>query len=133
MSKVDLEGRERDDVRDIEREIRDWTARPTTRTPRMARTRVLARIEERRARPGWMLAAAATALVAVLAVGLLLRGSGTPYEPETVAAAGPPAPSQREAHGTGLLVYELESGTKMYMALAVTTSFTKATMEGNLQ
>ncbi len=119
-------------MRRIEREIRDWTARPPARSPQVARTRVLARIEERRPRTRWMFAAAA-AMVAALAVGLLLpRGPETPSEPPVrMASAEPSTSSPRETGGSGLLVYELESGTKLYMALAVTTPFAKTTLEGN--
>ena len=112
-----------DDLRRIEREIRDWTSRPLARPPRVARTRVLARIDERRPRGGWMFAAAA-AMVAVLAFGLLLpRTLETPSGPPVRTAPSEPSP--------GLLVYELESGTKLYMALAVTSPFAKTTMERN--
>ncbi len=131
MSEVDLEGRGREKMQDIEREIRDWTARPAARTPRMARQRVLARIEERRPRRGWLTAVATAAVAVALAFGLLPRGPGTPYEPPVVAGGSPAPSSPGEDGGAGLLVYELESGTKLYMALAVTTAFTKTTMEGN--
>lgn len=121
MSDVDPKGRRRNRLRRIEREIRDWTAAPPARSPRMARTRVLARIEERRTRSGWMFAAAAAAVV-LLALGLLLNGPEAPSE-STVIAAADPSP--------GLLVYELESGTKLYLALTVTTPIVPTTMEGN--
>ncbi len=146
-----------DDLKSIEREIRDWASRPPVRSPRMARTRVLARIDERRAwrllrvarrplgeqglgqrveslgssywgaRRRWGFAAAA-AMVAVLAVGLLLpRTPEAPSEPPVRMASTEPATSE----GAGLLVYELESGTKLYMALAMTTPLAETTMEGN--
>ena len=98
-----------DELRRIESEVRDWTRRAPTRSPRVARTRVLARIEDRRSRSGWMTAAAAAALAVALAVGLLPRG------PET--RSGPPATAFAEEPSPGLLVYELESGTKLYLAL----------------
>jgi len=117
-----------DELRRIEREIRDWTARPPERSPRVARTRVLARIEGVPTRPGWLAAAAAAALVVALAFGLLLRGPATHPGPPAEAAAAEPSP--------GLLVYELESGTKLYLALAVaatgvSTPEENATLEGN--
>ncbi len=119
-----------DDLRHIEREIRDWTARPPARSPRVARTRILARIEDRGARRRWLFAAAA-AMVVVLAVGLLLpRAPEAPSgEPVEIAAAETPPSSSRQAGEAGLLVYELESGTKLYMALV--TPLAKTTMEGN--
>ncbi len=113
------------------RRIRDWTSRPPARSPRVARTRVLARIEERRSRPRWRFAAAAAAIVVVLAFGLLLRRPEAPSGPPRIAASESPAPSRGASDGSGLLVYELESGTKLYMALAVTAPFAKTTMEGN--
>ncbi len=119
------------ELRRLEHEIRDWTSRPPARSPQVTRTRVLARIAERRSRPRWKFAAAAAAMVVVLAFGLLLRRPETPSGPPKMAASEPAAPSRGTAGGSGLLVYELESGTKLYMALAATTPFAKATMEGN--
>lgn len=116
MSEVDPKGRGRNHLGRIQREIREWTARPPARTPAAARTRVLARIEERPAR-GWLLAAVASAAVVVLAAGLLLRGPVTPSGPVAASSDSPPA-SRGPAGGAGLLVYELESGTKLYLALA---------------
>ena len=111
-----------DQLRQVRREIRDWAASPPTRSPRMARTRILAEITERRTRSGWMFAAAAVAAVALLALGLLLHGPGATSDSPEMAAA---------ETSKGLLVYELESGTKLYMALAATTSIPTTTMEGN--
>ncbi len=126
MSNAGPEGRKRDNLRRIEREIRDWTAGPPARSPRMARARVLARIPERRTPErrtwsGWIFAAAAAAAVALLALGLFLHGPEAPSD-STVIAAVEPSP--------GLLVYELESGTKLYLALAVTQPIVTTTMEG---
>ncbi len=130
MNDVDPKGRRRDTVQDIEREIRDWTGRPPARSPRMARQRVLARIEERRPMRGWLAVAAATAVAVALTLGLLLRGPGTPQEsPVVIADSSTSSPG--ESQGTGLLVYELESGTHLYMSLAVTAAFTKTNMEGS--
>ncbi len=118
---VDPEGRRRDNMRRVEGAIRDWANRPPAIASPVARTRILARIGERRPRRGWLAAAAAMAVA--LAFGLLLRGTGTPHElPVEVAAA---------ESSSGMLVYELESGTTLYMTLAVTTSFAKTTMEGD--
>ena len=101
-----------DPLKDIEREIRAWTRRAPAYPPGAARTRVLARIAERRARPRWRLAAAAAVLVLALTAGVLfLRPEVPAVRPTgltTVAAAEPPA--------SGLLVYELRSGTKLDFA-----------------
>ncbi len=96
-----------EELRDLRRRIRDWTNRPPTVSPRAARTRVLARLDRRRPRLPYRLAAAAL-MLAALAVGSHLLRPDKPAEP--------PAPSQ------GLLVYELESGTKVYLDLAARTA-----------
>ncbi len=101
-----------EELREIEREIRSWTERPPVRSPRVARTRVLARIEERRGWSPWRPAATAATLVAGLVFGLLLLTPEELSEPPVVARAEEPSP--------GLLVYELSSGTKLYLALAAT-------------
>ncbi len=132
MSGVDPKGRKRNELDRIEREIRDWPSRPPARSPRVARTRVLARIEEPQGTSFWgrkrqWTFAAAAAMVVVLAVGLLLPRAPVPppTPPVKMASSEPPA-----SEG-GLLVYELESGTKLYMALAMTSPFADTTMEGN--
>ena len=93
--------------------IRDWTRRPTCRSPAVARTRVLARLEEAGRLPGWGMAAAATAVIAmaiVLLVGVPRKPSESLMEP--VAEVRAIAPRQ------AMLVYELSSGTKLYFSLA---------------
>ena len=107
-----------DELRAIEREIRDWTSRPPARSPRVARTRVLARIGERSRWRGWLTAAAALAVA--LAFTLLPRGPGEPPGPTKMAGVARPTP--------GLLVYELQSGTKLYLELA---SAAASTVEEN--
>ena len=102
-----------DPLKDIEREIRAWTRRAPAYPPGAARTRVLARIAERRARPRWRLAAAAAVLVLALTSGLVLLRPETPTAPPNDLAAVASA----EAPAAGLLVYELRSGTKLYFAL----------------
>jgi len=110
-----------DDLETLRNEIRSWTDRPPERTPGQARTRVLARIDERhRRRPRWRLAVATAALAAGLALGLLLLQPAPPdgppvatVEPE-VTLATPPA--------SQLLLYELRSGTKLYLDLGKATA-----------
>lgn len=92
-------------LRELEQRIRAWTSRPPALSPKTARTRVLARLEGRRSRPAFSLATAAL-VVAVLAVGSLMLHPGKPVEPPVRTPGG------------GLLVYELESGTKVYLDLA---------------
>ena len=98
-----------DEMQDLRRRIRAWTARPPAIPPPAARTRVLARLEGRRLRPTFRLAAAAAALAAVAVCSLVLQ---------TEKPTAPPA----EAPSRGLLVYELESGTKVYLELAARTN-----------
>ena len=106
-----------DDLKDIEREIRAWTARPPARPPGAARTRVLARLGERRARPRWRLAVAGAVSALALVMAILLLG---PEAPDAVRPTGvrPPGPTVAAAEpAAGLLVYQLRSGTKLYFAL----------------
>ena len=70
-----------DDLKHIERGIRAWTARPPSRPPGAERTRILARLGERGARPRWRLAAAAAASALALVAGLLLFGPRAPQVP----------------------------------------------------
>ncbi len=103
-----------DDLEDLKRQIRAWANRPTSRSPAAARTRILARLGERRVGGGWRLAAATAVVALALASGLWLLRSPAPPMSEAgglsaVAAAEPPA---------GLLIYQLRSGTKLYLDLA---------------
>ena len=105
----------RDDLRDTERQIRAWATRPTARSPGAARTRVVARLGERRSAHRWRLAlgCAGAAAVALALTTLFLPPSPPelgPADPFAVAAAEPPA--------AGFLIYELSSGTKLYLDLA---------------
>ena len=102
-----------EELQSIEREIRAWTARAPSRSPQVARTRVLARLDKPRAWFAWRWAVAATAL-AGLAVGFLVVAPDPAFDPPPTAVAERPA----ERPGQGLLVYELRSGTKLYLALA---------------
>ena len=99
-----------DELRGVERRIREWATRPPSTSPRIARARVLARIQERRRWAGWKLAAAAVALAVALASGLLVFAPAR--RPGAAVDAPAAEPSQR------LLIYELESGTRLYLALA---------------
>lgn len=90
-------------------EIRTWTRRPPERSPQVARTRVLGRIAKPR-NPAWKLATAAAVLAVAVTAGFLLDSGPTPGPPVATAAVAPPAQK--------LLVFELESGTKLYLALA---------------
>ncbi len=102
------------DLQDLERRIRSWTSRPPSRSAAAARTRVLARLGERRAWGGWRLAAATAAVVLALISGLFLR------RPPAAPGIGPRGPSAvvAESPSAGLLIYELRSGTKLYLSLA---------------
>jgi hypothetical protein len=82
-------------------ELERWARRPPEKPAAIARGRVLSRLESRKGTRRWPVPAAALLLVA-LALGL----SFTEREPN------PPArPRSR------LIVYQLQSGTKVYFAL----------------
>ena len=91
-------------------EIRRWSERPPSLSPRQARTRVLAHLPERRRRPIWrLLAGGATLAAAVLVVMLLV---GRPPQP----AGGPPvAASPPDAQR--MIVHQLSSGTQLYIVM----------------
>ena len=96
----------------LQEAVSAWTRRPSERSPAIARTRVLAQLGEQRRLPGLGLAAAATAVIG-LTVSLLLV---TPHSPsdvavETVSATASTLPRQ------SMVVYELSSGTKLYLTL----------------
>ncbi len=86
--------------------IRDWARRPPTRSPKVARTRVLAGLVEPRRRLPWKLAATVAAFAVAVTTGLVLDSETPSESPEVVS---PPAQK--------LLVYELSSGTQLYFAL----------------
>ena len=90
-------------------EIRRWSERPGSLTPRQARTRVLAHLPERRFRPAWRLLAGGAALAATaLAVALLVGGRPEPVVGPTAAA---PPVVQRT------IVHQLSSGTQLYIVM----------------
>ena len=93
----------------IQHAIRAWAARPPALSPRVARARVLARLEERRAWPKWRLAAVAAVLAWVLALGLSWLRPPTLSNPSAGVFVEPPS--------ARFLVYELRSGTKLYLTL----------------
>ena len=92
-----------EELHEIERRIRAWTSRPPAISPKVARTRVLARLDARRPRTAVRLATAL--VVAALAAGVFV------FRPEKPAPPPAGEPSR-------LLVYVLESGTKVYLDLA---------------
>lgn len=95
----------------IRRDIGSWARRPPALSPRVARTRVVKRLEKRWRPSGWrMTPAAAVTAVALLALGLLFLEPGR--------SPGPVPTGAPEQSGQGLLVYELRSGSKLYLALA---------------
>ena len=83
-------------------ELERWARRPPERPAPVARSRVLARIESRRAGLSWKVPAAAV-LLAGLALGLIL-GVRRPRIP-------------RETPVQSVVVFQLQSGTKVYFAL----------------
>lgn len=104
-----------DDLRDIERQIRSWATRPPARSPGAARTRVVARLGERRSGHRWRLA---LGFAGVAAVALALTTLFLPPSPPELGPADPFAVAAAEPPAAGLLIYELSSGTKLYLDLA---------------
>lgn len=96
-------------MKQIEKEIREWSRRPGMRTPEMARSRVMAHLGDRKpGRSSWNLAFAAVA-IAGLGIGLLLTGTEDRLPSEEVRAV--------ESSSQAMLVYELDTGSKLYLDL----------------
>jgi hypothetical protein len=94
-------------------ELRRWAQRPTSLSPRAARTRVVARLASPRRRPAWRLVSATTALAAsalalTLVVGALVIGR------QAEPVAGPPPTT---AAAQRMIVHQLSSGTKLYIVV----------------
>ncbi len=107
--------------RGIERlaaELRRWAERPTDLSPRAARTRVLAHLQDRRRRPSWRLVAgggalAAGALALVLIAVLTIDRPSIERPDEPVASDSAPAAET----GQPTIVHQLSSGTKLYIVM----------------
>lgn len=90
-------------------ELRQWTGRPGSLSPRAARTRVLATLPDRRPRPRWGLVTAGAALAALaLAAALLVDSPGPPVDRTVPPTADP-------THR--IIVHQLSSGTKLYIVM----------------
>jgi len=85
-------------------ELERWARRPPERPAAVVRGRVLARLESRSGARRWQVPAAAL-LLAALALGLSL----------TMPRSEPIPPPART--DTRLIVFQLQSGTKVYFAL----------------
>jgi hypothetical protein len=83
-------------------ELERWARRPPERPAPVARTRVLAQIESRRAGLPWKFPLAAL-LLAGLALGLILGVRRPQVPPETPAQS--------------MVVFQLQSGTKVYFVM----------------
>jgi hypothetical protein len=103
-----------DAVREV---VEAWARRPPRRSAAVARTRVLAQLEAGRQRPRLSIAALVSAVVG-LGLGLFLLAPRWPFgvKPETAAVV----PSG--AFHQPLLVYELSSGTTLYLTLSETSA-----------
>jgi hypothetical protein len=84
-------------------ELERWARRPPERLATVARGRVLARMESRRAGLPWKLPVTAL-LLAGLALGVIL-------------GARRPQPTPREAPDQSVVVFQLQSGTKVYFVM----------------
>lgn len=104
----------------IRADFKTWARRRPERSAAGARARVLASIDETRKQARWRPAAAATLVVAGLTMAALLVVSGVPSDgPLDDRLNSEPAASAASEHAAQpLLIYELRSGTKLYLALA---------------
>lgn len=91
-------------LRRFHAELERWARRPPERPAALARGRVLARLESGSRARRWQVPAAAL-LLAALALGLSL----------TVPRRAPVPPPART--DTRLIVFQLQSGTRVYFAL----------------
>ncbi len=101
-----MSDRDLDRVREA---INTWTRRPPERPAVLARSRVLARLGDKRRSMAWRWVSGATAAVGLAALVLLVGlrpPSSTPVETAIAISAEP------QRHPT--LVYELSSGTTVY-------------------
>ena len=85
-------------------ELRRWARRPPSRPAPMAKSRILARLEARPAARLWIPASALLLAAATLMVILALPRT----DPESQPADG---------RSQSLIVFQLQSGTKLYFAL----------------
>ncbi len=98
-----------------QREIAGWTRRAPRRSPATARQRIASELEAYRGGSGvrpWKLVAATVVVTAVGSAVVVLR-------PDAPTETRPAAPRQfgEVAATPSLVVYELESGTKIYVSL----------------
>lgn len=84
-------------------ELERWARRPPERPAPVARGRVMAQIESRRAGLPWKLPVAAL-LLAGLALGVIL-------------GARRPQPPPQEEPAQSMVVFQLQSGTKVYFVM----------------
>ena len=106
-----------DKLEQARRELRAWTERPPLRSAEAARQQILAAIGARpavRASGGrWKLAAAMAMVVAALVSAVAVLGPRSPGEgPRAV-----PAVLTHAVSTSALVVYELHSGTRLYVEL----------------
>jgi hypothetical protein len=89
-----------------------WVRRPPKTSAAIARTRVLARIsEKRRLRPFFLAVSASAALGLLLAVMVAVTKWSAEPVAEVATVAPPSAPYR------SMLIYELSSGTTLYFTL----------------
>ncbi len=112
-----MSGKQLDRIRG---EFEAWTQRPPGRTVAEARTRILARIDQPPERSRWRLATAATLVAAGLTIAGLLVVTGVPSSGPGGERQNlqPPVAEVSKQAAKSLLIYELRSGTKLYLALA---------------
>lgn len=94
----------------LRRDLEEWSRQESRLSASAARERIMARLEAGNGRRGWLFGVAAA--VAAAAAILLATPWNREAQPVTPAATGS-APTSR------LLVYELRSGTTLYLPLPI--------------
>ena len=112
-------------LEEIRRSVRVWTRSPTKRDPAIARTRVLADLGERSGSPVLRWAAAAVTIIGLAAALVYLAPpSSSDRAVETTSVTASTAPRR------SMVVYELSSGTKLYLTLSEPATATPAGGQG---
>ncbi|MCP4201201.1 MAG: hypothetical protein GY769_04625 [bacterium] len=115
-----MNGKQLDRIRG---EFKAWTQRPSGRSVAEVRTRILARIDQAPRRSRWRLATATTLVAAGLTIAVLVVVTGVPSggpwgERQNLQPPVSTVSAVSEQAAKPLLIYELRSGTKLYLALA---------------
>ena len=92
----------------LREELRTWASRPPHHRATTARTRIAAKIGKQRSNHRYLLATAATGVLALAAILFFVRPGGFSRPGLTIS---------RDPSPTSLIVYELSSGTRVYVSV----------------